>query len=95
MKREITLKSNYLIKQLPRATACVGINFEIIYLSDSWKNNFSSFYKEIEGTNILKTFPTFSSLWQPDFKKCFSGYAITSNQKSFYFNGKIIWLEWS
>lgn len=95
MKSEITLKSNYLIKQLPKATACVGINFEIIYLSDSWKNNFSSFYKEIEGTNILKTFPTFSSCWQPDFKKCFLGYAVSAQQKSFFFNGKTIWLEWS
>lgn len=80
---------------MPKATACVGINFEIIYLSDSWKSNFSSLFKEIEGTNILKTFPTFSSCWQPDFKKCFLGYAVSAQQKSFFFNGKTIWLEWS
>lgn len=95
MKSEIKLNSNYLIKQLPKATAYVGLNFEVIYISDSWKNNFGPFQTEIVGSNILCNFPSLSQKWQTDFEKCFSGCASTNNTSIYSSKQKNSWLEWS
>tara|TARA_R110002051_G_scaffold241712_1_gene302056 strand:+ start:26471 stop:28246 length:1776 start_codon:yes stop_codon:yes gene_type:complete len=72
----------------------VGLNFEVVHISDSWKEHYGPFFNEAVGTNILENFPSLASSWKSDFEKCFLGYSTAPARDSLFFNGKTLWLEW-
>ncbi len=72
----------------------MGLNFEVVHTSDSWKENYGPFFKEAVVANILENFPSLASSWKRDFEKCFLGYSTAPARDSLFFNGKTLWLEW-
>ncbi|QWX84389.1 PAS domain-containing sensor histidine kinase [Cellulophaga sp. HaHaR_3_176] len=94
MKPIVNLKNNYLIKQLPKATTYVNLNYEIIYISDSWNNQFNQNQTDLLGSNVLNTFPKLSHRWKQDFINCFLGFSNKLKNSSYYKQDVIIWLEW-
>ena len=93
-KREVGV-NNYLIKQLPRATAFINKKYEVIYASDQWIETFYFDKNKIFGTSIFSFFKK-NKEWETILEKCFLG------QPSELFSTKIKdlnntdqWFEWS
>lgn len=56
--------NNYLIKQLPKATAFVTNDFKIIYASDKWETVFDITQKAIEGKSLVQIFNKTLENWK-------------------------------
>lgn len=57
--------NNYLIRQLPQATAFISLELEIIHVSDKWISDFSGEVEtEMVGMNLLTLFANFDTSWQ-------------------------------
>ncbi|ADV49624.1 PAS/PAC sensor signal transduction histidine kinase [Cellulophaga algicola DSM 14237] len=96
MRREIKYSDNYLIKQLPKATAYVNRDLSVAHISDSWLNNFNFSSKNVKKNNILKAFPTLTTKWKQDIDYAFLGFKNTTKTDK-YFDSNIdeCWLEWT
>ncbi len=66
------LYNNYLIKQLPQATAFINKKHEIIYVSDKWVEDFAINGNSI-GKKIENLFSNFNKAWQKTLKDCLEG----------------------
>ena len=62
--------NNYLIKQLPKATAFVSHDMKIVYASDKWIVDFDFARDSVIGKPINKFFKKPNKLWQQIIKKC-------------------------
>ena len=95
MEHQVKYTTNYLIKQLPKATVYINLNYEIIHISDSWIANFgvSSNYKF--DTLIQKRFPNLTHKWKKEINNAFLGIKNSASIDE-YFNKKKSpsWLEW-
>ena len=87
--------NNYLIKQLPKATAYVNMDYEVIHISDSWVNTFASTHQITIGINILELFPTLRQKWHQEISIALSGTVNTPKTDRYYdINHSYSWLEW-
>ncbi|MCP4975604.1 MAG: PAS domain-containing protein [Maribacter sp.] len=88
--------NNYLIKQLPKATAFLNKKLEVIYASDQWIEDFEFSNGKVIGKKIGELLTHLSKDLQKDFKDCLKGnngsgikecYNVKDNPKK--------WNEWT
>ncbi|SDF38419.1 PAS domain-containing sensor histidine kinase [Cellulophaga baltica] len=96
MRQKIKNNDNYLIKQLPKATAYVNLNLSVAHISDSWLRDFNLSLQAIEKNSILGVFPTLTTKWKQDIDYAFLGYKNTpKTDKYFDSSTSKCWLEWT
>ena len=84
-----------MIKQLPKATAYISLNFEIIHISDSWVNRFGSATEHLFDASILAVSPDLSQHWKKEIKSAFLGVNNGSHIASYNDAYRVSnWLEW-
>ena len=95
LKKDVKITNNYLIKQLPKATAFINKKFEVIHASDQWIDAFYFDNTVVFGESIFTLFDN-NKDWKLVLEKCFNG------QPSELFSTKIKdqnnnnqWFEWS
>lgn len=91
-----TNTNNYLIKQLPKATAFVNKKFEVVYASDIWVDENELRSKNIFGKSIYKLFPKLGDPCSIALKDCLLG---KSTETKFDCNSDTgsgdKWFEWT
>lgn len=95
MRQQVKNSNNYLIKQLPTATAYVNLDFKITHISDSWVNAFCYSRNFSTNNDILEMFPILNQKWKQDIEYAFLGFkneAKTDKYLNHYDNSN--WLEW-
>lgn len=65
--------NNYLIKQLPCATAFIDKEFRIVHASDKWVNDFGFVNKDVIGKTLKDLFEKVSKEWQSVLNDCLLG----------------------
>jgi PAS domain S-box-containing protein len=96
LRQKIKNSDNYLIKQLPKATAYVNVDLSIAHISDSWLSDFDFSIKDLEKINILELFPSLNSKWKQDIDYAFLGFKnIPKTDKYNDHDTKTCWLEWT
>ncbi|WP_282132071.1 PAS domain-containing sensor histidine kinase [Cellulophaga baltica] len=96
MRQKIKNNDNYLIKQLPKATAYVNLNLSVAHISDSWLRDFNLSLQAIEKNSILGIFPSLTTKWKQDIDYAFLGYKNTpKTDKYFDSSTSKCWLEWT
>ncbi|MFI8603045.1 PAS domain S-box protein [Cellulophaga baltica] len=96
MRQKIKNNDNYLIKQLPKATAYVNLNLSVAHISDSWLRDFNLSLQAIEKNSILGVFPSLTTKWKQDIDYAFLGYKNTSKTDKYFDNSTSkCWLEWT
>ncbi len=87
--------SNYLIKQLPKATAFLNNKLEIVHASDKWIDYFEFSDRNVTGKNLKQLFKNTDEKWQMLLKECLKG--KTSEVGIQNYNDKSHnekWFEW-
>lgn len=87
--------SNYLIKQLPKATAFLNNKLEIVHASDKWIDYFEFSDRNVIGKNLKQLFKNTDEKWQKVLKECLKGKASEVsilNHRDKNHNEK--WFEW-
>lgn len=70
LKSNKIASNNYLIKQLPKATAFVDKNLQVVFVSDKWVADFDFINHTVLGKRITSLFRNHNKDWQQIFKKC-------------------------
>lgn len=70
-----TSTNNYLIKQLPKATAFINKSMKIDYVSDTWIADFDFVNTEVLGKPINKLFNNINKNWQKIVGNCIKDYS--------------------
>ena len=65
--------NNYLIKQLPKATAFLNKKLEIVHASDKWIAYFEFSDRNVTGKNLNQFFENTDRKWQKVLKECLKG----------------------
>lgn len=95
LNRTKSAERDYLIKQLPSATAFIDTNLRIVHASDQWLSSFDFNAKEVFGKTIFELFGPTSEKWRPTMESCLLGqpseliteyYLDSDNNK--------VWIEW-
>ncbi|MEB8330631.1 PAS domain-containing protein [Flavobacteriaceae bacterium KMM 6897] len=74
MLRETQVQTNnYLIKQLPGATAFVNTKFEVVHASDKWVSSFDFNPSTVYGKTLHKLFKSVNQNWQNALDDCLLG----------------------
>ncbi|MGB5821208.1 MAG: PAS domain S-box protein [Saonia sp.] len=88
--------NNYLIKQLPQATAFVDKKLRVVHASDKWVNDFSFNHRDIIGKTLRELFGTINKEWQEVLKNCLLGIPSDIGVERYLDDDKSEkWLEWS
>ncbi|WP_425237966.1 PAS domain-containing protein [Ulvibacterium sp.] len=96
LKGSQTLSSNYLIKQLPKATVFVDKRLQIVHASDSWITHFNFSNDTVLGKNISELFGEISKDWKTVLKDCLKGKSSEVGIERFLDNeNDEKWFEWS
>lgn len=96
MRQKIKNNDNYLIKQLPKATAYVNLNLSVAHISDSWLRDFNLSLQAIEKNSILGIFPSLTTKWKQDIDYAFLGYKNTPKTDKYFDSSTCkYWLEWT
>lgn len=86
---------DYLIKQLPSATAFVNTKFEVVHASDRWIESFDFSGPEVFGATLFDLFGEAGERWRPVLTNCFqgvsSGLDIDSHVNE---NGDEVHIQW-
>ena len=97
MLRETQVQTNnYLIKQLPGATAFVNTKFEVVHASDKWVSYFDFNPSNLHGKTLQELFKSINQEWQKALDDCLLG-----NQSEHHIERLIDkdknerWFEWS
>lgn len=64
---------DYLIKQLPSATAFINTNFEVIHASDRWIESFDFSAPKVFGATLFELFGEVADKWYSELSNCFQG----------------------
>lgn len=64
---------NYLIKQLPSATAFIDAKFEVIYASDKWIKDFEFTNIDVIGKTLFELFDGLNDTWITILSDCLKG----------------------
>ena len=90
-----TVSFEYLIKQLPTATAFINKNLEVEFVSDKWINDFDFSKKSVIGQSIHTLFDDISAEWEKVLKKCLKGEISQKSLHRYFDNEKNErWFEW-
>ena len=90
-----TNTSNYLIKQLPKATAFIDRNFKVLHASDTWIEYFDFNADRTIGQTIHKLFGKVSPEWQEALENCLRGkQSEVEIERYFDSDNNEKWFEW-
>ncbi len=98
LKKDLKLVNNYLIKQLPKATAFINSKFEVIHASNQWINEFNFDTSNVFGNSIFSLFKDGeeNNEWEIILKNCLNGQpSDLFNTKFKDSNNNTQWFEWS
>ncbi|WP_299529319.1 PAS domain-containing protein [Ulvibacterium sp.] len=91
-----TLSSNYLIKQLPKATVFLNKRLQVVHASDSWVDYFHFSNDIVLGQNISELFGEISKDWKTVMNNCLKGKPSNVGVERFMdHENKEKWFEWS
>ncbi|MGB5554414.1 MAG: PAS domain-containing sensor histidine kinase [Flavobacteriaceae bacterium] len=91
MKTNKIFTANYLVRQLPQATAFINKKFEFVYVSDLWNHEFEVDNIDILGKSIYSTLNIKSNDWKNCLKKSIKG---TPGKITIRNQNETKWLEW-
>lgn len=95
LKGSQTLSSNYLIKQLPKATVFINKRLQIVHASDSWIAYFNFRNDSVFGKNISELFGEISKDWKTVLNSCLKGKSSGVGVERFLDNeNNEKWFEW-
>lgn len=87
--------SNYLIKQLPKATAFLNNKLEIVHASDKWIDYFEFSDRNVTGKNLKQLFKNTNEKWQKALKECLKGKTREVSVQNYSDNNhNEKWFEW-
>ncbi|MGI9545779.1 MAG: PAS domain-containing protein [Flavobacteriaceae bacterium] len=90
-----TNTSNYLIKQLPKATAFIDKEFKVIHVSDTWIEYFDFNPNRVIGQTIHKLFGKVSPEWQEALQNSLRGkQSEVEIERFFDCDSNEKWFEW-
>jgi len=90
-----TVTFDYLIRQLPSATAFINKKFEVEFVSDKWINDLDFDKTNVIGQTIYTLFGEISEEWERVLKKCLKGEISDKGiQRHFDSNKNERWFEW-
>ena len=90
-----TNTSDYLIKQLPKATVFIDRDFKIVHASDTWINYFDFDSNQVIGQTIHKLFGKVSPEWQEALQDCLRGkQSAIKIERFFDSENNEKWFEW-
>lgn len=96
MKAQKVNQNNYLIKQLPTATAYLNKKFDIVYASDQWANEFECDRIDLCGKNVFGHINAAHDDLKNILGDCLKGKSTKYNSEWHSENDKVTkWLEWS
>jgi len=88
--------NNYLIKQLPKATAFLNKKLEVIYASDQWAEDFEFSNGKVIGKKIGELLKHLSKDLQKDLKDCLKGNIGSVIKECINEKGnRKKWIEWT
>ena len=91
-----TNTSNYLIRQLPKATAFIDRKYRVVHASDSWIEYFDFQTDAVIGQTIHKLFGKVSPPWQEALEACLRGKQCEINIERFFdSDNDEKWFEWT
>ncbi|WP_422083934.1 PAS domain-containing protein [Ulvibacterium sp.] len=91
-----TLSSNYLIKQLPKATVFLDKRLRVVHASDSWVDYFDFSNDTVLGKNISELFSEISKDWKTVLNNCLKGKPSNVGIERYMDNeNREKWFEWS
>lgn len=86
---------DYMIKQLPSATAFINTEFEVVHASDRWIDSFNFSSPKVFGTSIFDLFGSSSERWRAILQNCFKGQSSEVSTDSYIdHNNDEIWGQW-
>ena len=95
MEHQVKNTTNYLIKQLPKATAYINLNYDIIHISDSWVTNFGVSPNQKFDATILELFPSLNQKWKKEINNAFLGIKNITSINEYHNETKSpSWIEW-
>ena len=91
-----TNSSNYLIKQLPKATAFIDKEYRVVHASDRWIEYFEFNPNEVIGRTIHKLFGKVNPQWQEALQNCLRGkQSEVEVERYFDSDNNEKWFEWT
>ncbi len=91
-----TNSSDYLIKQLPKATAFIDKQYRVVHVSDSWIEYFDFNPNQVIGKTIHKLFGRVSPEWQEALQNCLRGkHSEIEIERYFDSDNQEKWFEWT
>ena len=91
-----TNSSDYLIKQLPKATAFIDTKYRVVHASDSWISYFDFNPEQVIGNTIHKLFGRVSPEWQEALQNCLRGKQSEVEIERYYDSeNREKWFEWT
>ncbi|HLT51263.1 MAG TPA: PAS domain-containing protein [Arenibacter sp.] len=91
-----TTTNQFLIKQLPKATAFINMDFNVALASDKWADVLNMETTEITHKNIQDLLPTMSDKLNENLQACFHGkFPGPCIETYIDFNHRTKWLEWT
>ncbi|MEN8788990.1 MAG: PAS domain-containing protein [Flavobacteriaceae bacterium] len=90
-----TNTSDYLIKQLPMATAFIDRDFTVVHASDTWIDYFALNPDQVFGKTIHKLFGKVNPQWQEALDNCLRGKQSSIEIERYFDSNKLEkWFEW-
>ncbi|WP_133644480.1 PAS domain-containing protein [Zeaxanthinibacter enoshimensis] len=91
-----TTAANYLIKQLPKATAFINSKFEVVHVSDRWITDFDFGKRNVLGKSIFDLFDSVSDDLKELLESCLMGSGGETGVERFVDRSKKErWFEWT
>ncbi len=91
-----TTAANYLIKQLPKATAFINSKFEVVHVSDRWITDFDFGNRNVLGKSIFDLFDSVSDDLKELLESCLMGSGGETGVERFVDRSKKErWFEWT
>ena len=96
LKGTQTGANNYLVKQLPIATAFLNRKLEVVHASDKWIEYFNFPDRDVFGKKIFTLFKGDHKNWQKVLNDCLKGKTVVNGKERFLdTEQKDRWFEWS
>ncbi len=96
LKGTQTGTNNYLVKQLPIATAFLNRKLEVVHASDKWIEYFNFPDRDVFGKKIFTLFKDSHKNWQKVLNDCLKGKASVNGAERFMDSEqKDRWFEWT
>lgn len=96
LRKTPAIANQFLIKQLPNATAFIDMDFRVVFASDKWAEEFNFETRDIAGKNFHELLGSVSEQWNSSVLGCFSGKIPESFRESYTCNlNRTKWLQWT